>query len=168
MSEPKWLTLARKDIGVHEGTDAKPNPVVLKMFADAGHPEIPNDHRTPWCAAAVGAWLKRSGVKPTGSLAAVSYETYGTKLNTPILGCIGVKRRSAGAEASWQRHVGFVVAANAVFVWMVGGNTSDAVEIAAYPRAQFTAFRWPPVAVPKDLSRLPTDADGAKGPVSET
>ena len=159
MSEPKWLQLARKDIGIHEGVGAKDNPVVLKMYADAGHPEIKHDE-VPWCAAALGAWLKRSGVKPSGSLSAISYEDYGTKLQTPILGCIGVKRRTGD---SWMRHVGFVVAANPVRVWMVAGNTADSVSIAAYNRNSFTAFRWPPVAVPKDLGALPTDAAGAKG-----
>lgn len=159
MSEPKWLTLARKDIGTIEGPGAKDNPKIIKMYADAGHPEVKHD-AVPWCAAAVGAWLKRAGLKPSGSLSAVSYETYGTKLQTPILGCIGVKRRPGEV---WMRHVGFVVAANPVWVWMVAGNTADSVSIAAYNRATFTAFRWPGGPVPKDLSPLPTDAVGAKG-----
>ena len=137
----------------------KDNPVVLKMYADAGHPEIKHDS-VPWCAAAVGSWLKRAGLKPSGSLSAISYEDYGTKLQTPILGCIGVKRRSG---EGWMRHVGFVVAANPSYVWMVSGNASDSVNIAAYSRFQFTAFRWPGGPVPKDLSPLPTDAAGAKG-----
>lgn len=159
MPEPAWLTLARLDIGTMETPGKGSNPKVLDYYKDAGHPEVKDD-AVAWCSAFCGAIMKRAGLETTGSLAAISWEKYGVPLRQPALGCIGVKRR-AGTEG-WQRHVGFVVAANPNYVWMLGGNQSDSVSIAAFPRWQFTAFRWPS-AVPFTLEKLPDSTQGAKG-----
>lgn len=159
---PKWLALAKAELGVKEGPGAANNPRVVKLFADAGFPGVTQDS-VAWCAAAVGAILARSGIKPSGSLAARSYETWGVGLKTPVLGCIGVKKRPG---AAWQGHVGFVVGANARQVFMLGGNQADAWTIAAFNRAEFTAFRWPSSVPIPASTNLPTIA-GAKSGVSE-
>ena len=162
--EPAWLTLARTQLGIHEGVGAANNPRVLGYYADAAHPEIRGDD-VAWCAAFVGAMLKRSGIKPSGSLAARSYEAWGQPLAKPVLGCVGVKKRPGGG---WLGHVGFVVGASAAQIILLAGNQGDAVSIAAFPRAQFTAFRWPAnLAIPRDLSKLPTSLADARTNVSE-
>lgn len=159
MAEAPWLTLARLDIGTLEKPGKGSNPAVLAYFKDAGHPEVVDD-AVAWCSAFVGAILKRSGLEGTGSLSARSYEDWGVKLKAPSLGSIGVKRR-AGPSPAWQGHVGFVVAANTSWVWLLGGNQSDAVSIAAFPRWQFTEFRWPS-AVTFTLEKLPDSFKGAQ------
>ena len=162
---PPWVKLARADLGTHEGVGPKDNPKVLQYFVDASHPEIRHDE-VAWCAAATGAWLKRSGVKPSGSLAARSYEAWGqpTPGGKLIFGCIGVKKRPGG----WLGHVGIVVGANATQIFLLAGNQGDAVSISAHPRSAFTAFRWPAnLPVPKDLPKLPTTVAGAQSGVSE-
>lgn len=165
MTEPTWLAHARAQLGVKEVAGPKSSPTVLDYYARAAHPEIKDD-AVPWCAAFVGAMLKDAGVKPSGSLAARSYEAWGQPLpgGKPVLGCVGVKKRAGGG---WTGHVGFVVGATADRVFMLGGNQSDAVTIASFPRKDFTAFRWPAnVAIPKG-GTLPTTIAGAKVSVSE-
>lgn len=161
MSEPRWLTLARADIGVREIKGPKHNPKVLDYFKEVGRPDIKTDE-VAWCAAGLGAWLKRAGLPippPSKALAAISYETYGDKLDQPILGCIGVKRRSGD---TWMRHTGLVVAANPTTIWMVSANSKNQVNIAPFSRWQFTAFRWP-TGEPLTDARLPTSAPGKAG-----
>jgi uncharacterized protein (TIGR02594 family) len=132
---------------------------VLHYYERAGHGEI-HDDDVPWCAAFVGAMLADVGIKGSHSLAARSYETWGVSLQTPIYGCVGVKKRRGGAV--WQGHVGFVVAASADRIWLLAGNQGDAVSVASFPREDFTAFRWPArIAIPTDLVKLPTSGDGA-------
>ena len=48
-----------------------------------------------------------------------------------------------------------IVAANPAFVWLLGGNQNNAVNIAAFSRHQFTAFRWPE-GQPMTLAPLPS------------
>lgn len=165
MAEPKWLTIARADLGTTEIPGPKHNPKVLDYFKEVGRPDVKTDE-TAWCAAALGAWLKRAGLPippPADALAAISYETWGEKIAQPVLGAIGVKRRPGD---SWMRHTGIIVAANPVWIWMISGNASNRVGIDAFRREQFTAFRHP-AGVPISTLPLPGTAAGAKVPVSE-
>lgn len=161
--QPGWLTLAAAEIGVKEGPGAANNPRVVQLFADAGFPGIKQDS-VAWCAAAVGAMLKRSGHPPSGSLAARSYEAWGVGLKDPVLGCVATKRRG---NSTWQGHVGFVVGASKDQIFLLGGNQGDAWSVAAFKRSEFTSFRWPAdVAIPT-ASKLPTTVAGARSGVSE-
>lgn len=163
VERPGWLILAEGELSVREGAGAANNPRVVKLFADAGFSGIKQDS-VAWCAAAVGAMLARAGHKPSGSLAARSYESWGVGLKEPVLGCIATKRRG---NSSWQGHVGFVVGANATQIFLLGGNQGDAWSIAAFKRSEFTSFRWPSdVPLPEDRS-LPTTIAGARSGVSE-
>jgi uncharacterized protein (TIGR02594 family) len=166
MPEPRWLVLARADIGTTEIKGPKHNPKVLEYFKDVGRPDVKTDE-TAWCAAALGSWLKRAGLvipPPATALAAISYETWEERLPGPALGAIGVKRRPG---ETWMRHVGIVVAANPVWVWMISGNASNRVGIDAFRREQFTAFRHPSDIAVSSLP-LPSTAAGAKVAVSES
>jgi uncharacterized protein (TIGR02594 family) len=162
-AEPGWLSLARAELGVREAPGAANNARVVRLFADAGFPGIKTDS-TAWCAAAVGAMLARSGHRPSGSLAARSYEAWGVGLAAPALGAIGVKRR---AGRGWQGHVGFVVGASKDRIVLLGGNQGDAWSIAAFPRPDFTAYRWPADLPLPRPGGLPTTVAGAKAGVRE-
>lgn len=164
---PPWLKEAAKNLGVHEGVGAANNPTVVQFYADAGFPGIKSD-AVAWCAAFVGAMLKRAGYKPSGSLGARSYEAYGVNLHKPMFGCIGVKKRAGGG---WLGHVGFVVAYDGSRVWMLGGNQGDKVSVASFPASQFTAFVIPAGFDQSKLSPVPKSPPSnmkvAAGVVSE-
>lgn len=142
MTATPWLDLARAEIGTHEISGPSDNPKVMAYYRDAGHPEIDHDE-TPWCAAFVGAMLKRSGYPNTRSLAARSYCTYGVGLDAPEVGCIMVKRRGGN---SWEGHVGFYVGDAGSNIRVLGGNQRDAVNIAEFPKADVIAYRMPVAA----------------------
>lgn len=163
MSEPKWLTLARAELGTTEKDGPLSDPRVMAFFKEAGAKWVKDDSTTAWCAAFVTAILKRAGLpalSPDKALGARNYEQWGQRLDIPHLGCVGVKRRNGGEK--WQGHVGFVVAANQTTIWMLGGNQSNQVSIAPFSRWQFTAFRWPEGVPPTD-ARLPAQAPGKAG-----
>lgn len=142
--EPKWLSLARSYVGIKEVPGTGSNKKIEDFFKDAGFPGYKDD--TAWCAAFVGAVMKRSGYPALGSLAARDGgKYYGTKLDKPKIGCIVVMWR--GSPSSWQGHIGFVTGIN----WtnrtlkVLGGNQSDKVSEETYPMSRVIkgGYRWP-------------------------
>lgn len=121
--------LAEKEIGTVEWKDGH-NPKVVAYFEDAGHPQVKDDE-TAWCAAFVGAMLKRSGMQGTGKLTARSYLDWGVKVDRKDAkpGDIVVLKRGT---SSWQGHVGFFVKDNGDSITILGGNQSNAVNRRAY------------------------------------
>lgn len=145
-----WLDIAKGDLGTREAPSATDNPAVVSYYAEAGHPEIAHDD-VAWCAAFVGAMLARAGYPNTGSLAARSYLNYGTKLERPVPGCIVVFWR--GSPTSWEGHVAFYVRDDGTHVRVLGGNQSDAVTEASYPKTQVLGYCWPIAPTVKGLRK---------------
>lgn len=138
MSAP-WMELAWAELGEAEVKGALSNPRIRAMFADAGHPEVISDE-VPWCAAFVGAVLKRAGLQPTGSLAARSYLAWGEAIDGPRDGAVVVLKRTADPAMG---HVGFCAGATAERVTVLGGNQGDRVSAQDFPRADVIGYRWP-------------------------
>lgn len=162
MAEPAWMTIARGSLGLHEGAGAANNPKVVELYALAGHPEVKSD-AVAWCAAFASAVLTRAKLKSPQTLWALDFAKWGQGLDRPLYGCLGVKKRKPSGG-----HVGFVVGASKTQIMLLGGNTGDAVAIAAFPRSDFVAFRWPgEVAIPTHPVDLPTTIAGARSGVSE-
>lgn len=143
-----YLKAAFADLGLSEIIGKKHEKRVLAMYADAGHSQIKDDE-TAWCAAAVGAWLKRGGEPNTKSLMARSYTKYG-------VACAANKRVPRGAIAVWPRgkppsgHVNIVLEDDGEFVTCIGGNQSNGagggVTISRERKSHAVAFRMPPGA----------------------
>src|SRR5215211_6690528 len=78
MSAP-WFSVATRFLNDHlkEAQGPANNATIVEMFRVSGHPEVKDDE-TPWCAAFVGACLRLSGYKSSGSLGARSYQTFVT------------------------------------------------------------------------------------------
>jgi len=146
MADPKWLELAKRELGTKEVAGNQDNPSIMQYYADAGFPDIDHDE-VAWCAAFTNAMLKRSGLVGTRSLAARSFEKYGQKLDAPKPGCIVVFPR--GNPKGWQGHVGIVSEVGDGVLKVLGGNQSDKVCVQTYPTSKALAFRWPKVAEPK-------------------
>ena len=140
MSEPKWLSLARAEIGTLETPGGADNPKILSYAKDAGVGPVVNHDSVAWCAAFVGAMLVRSGISGSGKANARSYEEWGKPLRSPVLGSIVVLSRPPNA---WEGHVGFCVGASDTLVQLLGGNQRDSVMIASFPRNRVVAYRWP-------------------------
>lgn len=137
--EPKWMELARAELGVSEVSGSGHNKRIVDYFADAGHPEVKNDE-TAWCAGFCGAILKRAGMPNSGSLAARSYLKYGTPVETPQVGDIVVFSRG---NSTWEGHVGFFVGETDTSVKVLGGNQSNKVSVANYSKSRLLGYRRP-------------------------
>lgn len=126
MMPNKAYLLAVAEIGTVEWSNGD-NPKILEYFRDAGHPEIRNDE-TAWCAAFVGAMLKRAGLKNTGRLTARSYLEWGVGVSVKDMqqGDICVIRRG---DSAWQGHVFFVHKFENGRLWGLGGNQRNSVNI---------------------------------------
>lgn len=142
MLRPAWLVEGEKMEGVHEGIGDADNLQVVKLFEEAGHPEVVHDS-TAWCAAFVGAMLARSGYKGTGSLWALDYAKWGQPLQGPALGAIATKKRLNKKGQLVGGHVFFVAGWKNNKVFGLGGNQSDKVCVTEYPKSVIISYRWP-------------------------
>jgi len=134
--------LARQEVGTWEWKDGH-NPVIVQYFADAGHSWVKDDE-TAWCAAFVGAMLKRCGYEPSGKLTARSYCEWGedVEFEDIQLGDICVKPRGT---SSWQGHVFFYAGkAPDGMIRGLGGNQRDQVNIQTFDPAELIAIRRAP------------------------
>lgn len=135
-----WMELARNLLGTKEVPGNADNPEILTWYVDAG---VPQEHdEVPNCAAFVGAMLKRSGYKPSGSLMARSYLEWGKPLDKPRKGCIAVLKRGAPPAG----HVGFVESWTSHTIKLLGGNQGNAVSVQSFSRASVLGYRWPMAA----------------------
>ena len=139
MSDPIWLQQAQRYLGTAEWPGSKHNPIIVRFFALAGFAGVRNDE-TPWCAAFVNAVMAQCDLPKSGALTARSFLTWGRSIDQPRRGAVAVFRRG---QSTWQGHVGFVLEVDVTHITLLGGNQSDAVSIARYPRAKLLGLRWP-------------------------
>jgi len=137
--DPVWLVEALKLDGLKEVPGAKHAPEVVKLFADSGNAGVKDDE-TAWCAAFVGAALRRAGYLSTGKLNARSYLDFGEIVTNPKRGDVVVFPRG---NSAWQGHVAFVAKTDDKYVHAFGGNQANAVNITRYSRAKVLGFRRP-------------------------
>jgi uncharacterized protein (TIGR02594 family) len=146
MNQPAWLQAAWAELGVREIPGDANAPEILRYFRDAGDDDVKAE-TTPWCAAFVGAMLKRAGIAGTGSLLARSYIEWGTALDEARLGAIAVFSRGDDPTTG---HVGFVLGEADGKLYLLGGNQGDAVSVAAFDASRLLGLRWP-----KDETQTP-------------
>lgn len=137
-SEPRWLTIARGELGQHELAGPASNPRIVLYLRSAGM--FPNDE-APWCSAFVNWCVEQAGLPGTDRGAARSWLSWGVPLEQPQLGAIAVLWRDA--PNSPHGHVAFYVGGDANTITLLGGNQGNAVSIRQYPRARVLAYRWP-------------------------
>lgn len=130
--------IALQEYGVKEIVGSKHNPRVLEYFAKVGHSWVKDDE-TSWCAAFVGFCLETAGMKSTRALNARSYLNIGTPTTKPEVGDIVVLWRNS--PTSWEGHVGFFIKETPTGILILGGNQSNQVFIAEYPKNQLLGYR---------------------------
>lgn len=135
----KAYDLARADLGTWEWKDGH-NPKVVQYFADVGHSWVKDDE-TAWCAAFVGAMLKRSGLPHTGKLTARSYLDWGDPVSEEDVREGDIVVFSRGNPNGWQGHVGFVVEVGSSNVLVLGGNQGNKVSERHYNKARLLGYR---------------------------
>lgn len=133
------IEIARGFIGTTEGPGPENNPAIIAMYASVGHDWVEHD-TVAWCAAFVGHCLERAGLRSTRKLTARSYLDWGVPVEVADAqpGDIAVIPRG---RSSWQGHVFFIDRIDGPWVWGLGGNQSDTVNIKRYPVSKLLGVR---------------------------
>ena len=157
--------MAKAEVGTVEWANGN-NPKVVAYFKDSGNPGVMDDE-TAWCAAFVGAMLRRAGVKSTGALNARSYLDWGTPVDrkNALPGDVVIFKRG---NSSWQGHVAFFVKDRGALIDVLGGNQSNAVNVKGYQAAALLGIRRPPKATAKPAAppKRPAQSDKPAAPPS--
>lgn len=131
--------IAQSYIGTTEGLGPADNPVILAMYASIGQTHVEHDS-VAWCAAFVGHCFEKAGIRSTRQLTARSYLDWGIPIEVADAqqGDIGVIPRG---KAGWQGHVFFIDRIEGGWVWGLGGNQNDAVNVKRYPVSRLLGVR---------------------------
>lgn len=169
----RWLDIAWAELGVQETSGNAATPAILRYFRDAGRGDITSDE-VAWCAAFAGACLERGGIPqtiaPARALLARSYLDVGAPIDKPRVGALAILSRGSDPVHG---HVGFVVGETDNDLVLLGGNQSNRVSVAHYPKSRLVGLRWPDAAPSVDGSRIAKaarqqQADAAKAGGSGT
>ena len=131
--------IARGYLGTTEGPGSLDNPAIMEMYASVGQSHVDHDS-VAWCAAFVGHCLEKAGIRSTRKLNARSYLDWGVsvEMSDARQGDIGVIPRGT---SGWQGHVFFIDRIEGAWVWGLGGNQDDAVNVKRYPVAKLLGVR---------------------------
>jgi uncharacterized protein (TIGR02594 family) len=139
MTEPKWLAVARAQLGVREAAGPTSNPKILGWAKAVGRALgiAYADDAVPWCGLFTGYCVTQAAyVPPPIAVRASAWAEWGESCE-PMLGAILVFKRPGGG------HVGFYVGEDATAYHVLGGNQSDAVSVARIAKDRCIAVRWP-------------------------
>lgn len=131
---------ALDDVGTWEWAGNAHNPKVLQYFNDVGHGWVQDDE-TAWCAAFVGAMLKKAGVQGTGKLNARSYLKWGRPVDLEDAKPGDIVVFSRGNPNGWQGHVAFYVSHSKNHINVLGGNQANQVNVKPYRRSRLLGVR---------------------------
>ena len=132
--------LAQEALGMQELAGPANNAEIIQMFADVGHSWVKED-AVAWCAAFVGSMLERAGLASTRKLNARSYLDWGKEVELENAQPGDIVIFSRGDPNGWQGHVAFFVRDMGVFIDVLGGNQSDQVSVARYPKSRLLGIR---------------------------
>lgn len=140
-SKVPWMSTAFKEVGQAEVRGAKANPRILEYFEASSYWGTDDSGSSnAWCASFVAWVMKQNGYAAVeNAFRAKAWSGFGKKISTPIYGAIGVKTRKGGG------HVAFVVGQSndGKYLFMLGGNQGDKVQIKKYPLSVWNTFVVP-------------------------
>ena len=136
---PPWMLIAQRELGQAEWNPGN-NPRILQYLASVG---LGGPDETSWCGAFTNWCLRAAGYPSANTGHAASWANWGRAVQ-PVYGAVTVlKPLAAGASG----HVGFLHAIVGSQVWLLSGNSSNAVRLSAYDSSKLIdhahPFRWP-------------------------
>lgn len=132
------ISKALSQYGLKETPGPADNAVILQMAKECGFKDYNHDSIS-WCAM-FASWVAfKAGYQRSLSLAARSWLTVGVEVEKPEQGDIVVLWRDS--PQSWQGHVGFYVNSIKPYVYMLGGNQGDMVNIEGFGLNRVLAYR---------------------------
>lgn len=134
----KLILKALEEYGVTEIVGSKDNPRILEYFKVSGNEWADNDEYA-WCSAFVNWVAIKCGYEATKKLNARSWLDVGSEITKPIIGDIVVLWRK-DKEGPYG-HVGFYINSDDKYIYILGGNQSNQVNIAAYTKDRLLGYR---------------------------
>jgi uncharacterized protein (TIGR02594 family) len=161
MIKPAWIVHAEAHIGLKEVPGKGNNPTIVKWLIKMK--AWWRDDLTPWCGTFVDNCIRESGLPVAkAGYRAKAWLDWGMPLKAPVYGCVVIFDRAGGG------HVGFVVGRDFNgFLMVLGGNQSDAVNIAPFKMERVAGYRWPRGVSMGNIHVLPTIASNGKVSTNE-
>ena len=116
-SDPPWMAVARREIGVTEIPGPKHNARILEYHRTVDNPPTNDDNTGAWCASFVNWCLQQAGFDGQNTARAAAWAGYGREVKTPIHGAIALIHFKKGGH-----HVGFVDGRKGKNILLLGGN----------------------------------------------
>ena len=136
-----WMKTAIAEVGEAEIPGIKANPQILEYFkASKFWGSDDSGGQNAWCGSFVAWVMQQNNMEPVkNAFRAKEWASFGKPLDKPVFGAIGIKSRKGGS------HVAFVVgqSADGNYLYMLGGNQSNSVNVAKYKKELWDDFVVP-------------------------
>lgn len=131
-----WHEIAQGEEGTKEVPGSGNNPRIVEYHATTKLKATQDS--VPWCSSFVNWCVEQAGYKGTDSAAARSWQGWGMECGEfrPNGSIVVMKRKGGG-------HVGFKVGEDAFYVYVLGGNQSDEVNVRKFAHTQVLSYRLP-------------------------
>lgn len=150
---PPWMAEMHRRMGMHEVRDNAALTAFLKIGRFLGNPA-----NLPWCGDGVESCIAKTlplEPLPENPFFAQAWSGFGVDVGHPIVGAIGVIRWTPTSG-----HVGIVAGIDGNKINLLGCNQSNSINITAFPRSKFIAFRHPKTFPIKAYQALKGKATG--------
>ena len=133
------LMIALSQIGTKEIPGHRDNREILKYFNETGFDGKKLKDETAWCSAFMNWVALKSGLDYPNKLNARSWLKIGWEVKQPQIGDIVVFWR--GSKQGWKGHVGLFIREEKGYIYCLGGNQSNEVNIKPYLKTQLLQYR---------------------------
>lgn len=133
------LQIALSQIGTKEISGQKDNPEILKYFNESGFDGNKLKDETAWCSAFMNWVARNSGLDYSNKLNARSWLKIGWQIKNPKVGDVVIFWRES--PNSWKGHVGLFIRETENYIYCLGGNQNNQVNISKYPKNQLLQYR---------------------------
>lgn len=144
VERPLWVIEAMKWLGTEEYAGPSDSPDIIEWAREEGG-MIAREYKhdsIAWCALFENMQFTKVGLKGTETLWALDWDSAAkwpcVKLSGPAVGAVAPMKRTGGGHVATV--IGRTKDGNLA---CIGGNQSDKVSIAAFPKDRPVSFRWP-------------------------
>jgi uncharacterized protein (TIGR02594 family) len=144
---PIWTHYGMSYLGLKEGAGGSDNPEILEWAKEEGGStaKVYVRDSIAWCALFANMTLTKCNLKGTETLWALDFDSDtkwpNKKLSGPAVGAFMPMKRTGGGHIT--QCVGRALVSGTWCLMGLGGNQSDSVSIAAFPKERPNSYRWP-------------------------
>lgn len=140
----KAYYLAKKEIGISEINGDEANKRIIEYHSTTTLKSTSDE--ISWCSAFMNWCVLNAGGQPTFNALARSWLNWGIMVNEPIESDIAILKRG---NDQMYGHVGFYVEENETHIKLLGGNQSNKVCMAWYPKESVIGYRRDKIEEPE-------------------